>query len=741
MGQDTSGLVKIDVPGANPLFLNPEDNRFVDFSDNIEVDNPAEAIPRITYPKVSKTPLIKYPSKRDATKGQNREIFPGVSDKAWDSWTESVKQFPADVAGHAETLGGFQTIRDYISAVTGQEDVTLDTPIVDTPAASELRDLLFALQKFLKPGYGDKPITDDQYDALGFDIDSATSKLINLKVEEITVADILPEIMLDFPISASPFEGWNKWQHPGTGYSSTWRAFTGNSWRYNAPPSRQVGLLLIKAIATGDDNDYITAFDALQERAQSAQQEMTQLIARFRTPGNKQSAVSTRRMAQLGFEIDALERMADKYFTDDKISAAVTRRTRATYRRGVDSANKQRERAERRAAGELKVGGKLQVEALRPQAGVVRDGDSIRTIMEEHKSPQLFSEINLLDTAQAVPLLSDDEIDYLDQVQDAYLTSTLPDGRVVNWAGGMNQSIAELYMALELNGYNDPPVQVSTAEAEQMLVEKDESGKPRWFMMTRYLNTNSSEPGKSPASMVAEYREGPRFPIGQGSSAGGRGDNFAGGSGYSGYGPSGIVALVSADSRIADRQFLGAVESNLQKLLTQMAEARQVSMASFTPTSADAVDIDELMALTDTLKSAIDFSNTGRYSTSYTAGSPLANEARALVFTLAEHWLQLEMAKIDNPTSEADIAWNKRLVNMQTGIYKMDEAQIALFAGYDGYFSQTPSWLTGSAEQSDWPQHTPKDFGGNQIMWLNRTALAVLDNTATYDEASRLSRL
>ena len=317
----------------------------------------------------------------------------------------------------------------------------------------------------------------------------------------------------------------------------------------------------------------------------------------------------------------------------------------------------------------------------------------------------------------------------------------LPDGTKVTWSpsDAMDKSIAELYMALELNGFNGAPLQVSTEEVGQMLKEKDEAGFPAWFLMSRYLKENSNEPGKTPSSMVDDYREGARFPIGHGSSAGGRGDNFAGGTGYKSYGPSAIVALVSGDSRLADRRFLATIEAEMREIIKKMAEARQVKMGSHIPTRSEIMDIADLMTETDTIKGTIDLSVDNYWRNPLDAGSPLANEATAIVFTLVEHWLQLEMAKIDNPSTEADKAWNTRLINMQTGIFNMDEAQIAIFAGYDGYFSDTPDWLTGSAEHSDWPKHTSANFDGQHIMWLNRTALAVLDHTADFDEVQRLS--
>jgi hypothetical protein len=761
MGQDVSGLMIIGRPGGgDPLFLDPSSNRIVDLSESIEIDNPADAIPRISYPKVSKTPLIKYPSKRDAVRGQNREIVPGVSDKAWDSWSDSVQQFKADVAYFGEAVHGHQTIGEFISVILGNDGngelTTLDTALDLTDENFEdLRRMLSNLNDFLKSQRNYSLLTDDQRAGLDYDHNVADRAITLAKPETqnpvpITVRDIIPEIMLNFPISSSPFEVFNKARDkrdPSGFLMRTYTAYsTRASWgsKIGMPPSRAVSHAILKSLITDDDNDYIEAYDSLLAATLQAQSDLGNLLKKFRTPGNKQSASDTRKIAQLGFEIEALEKMADRYFSDDRIITSVTRRKRFSYKRSVNSLNRQREKSEQRKLGLIKVGGKLQLEDLKPKEGIVRDGEAIRKILADHKSAQLFAEINLVDMSQAVPLLTDDEIEYLDVVQEAYSERALPNERgKVTWGqdAAMNSSIAELYMALELNGFNDFPVQVTSEEAEQLLRERDEKGNPLWFLMTRYVNNNKNEPGKNPTTMVDEYREGERFPIGHGMSAGGRGDNFMGGTGQTYYGPAAIVALVSSESRIADRKFLKTVEVNVREMLKELATSRQVKMGKFNPDAGEIVDIADLMTEADAVKAKMNLNSGGSYDrNTLSTGSPLANEATAIVFTLVEHWLQLEMAKIDNPSTEADAAWNNRLINMQTGIFNMDEAQIAIFAGYDGYFSDTPTWLAGSTvEHDDWPENTGANFDGQHMMWLNRTALAVLDHSSDFNEASRLS--
>ena len=247
--------------------------------------------------------------------------------------------------------------------------------------------------------------------------------------------------------------------------------------------------------------------------------------------------------------------------------------------------------------------------------------------------------------------------------------------------------------------------------------------------------------------MVTEYREGTRWPPGAGHSAGGRGDNFAGGYGQTGFGSEGIIALVSADSKIANRAFLMDVERSMHSIVKKLAAARHLPPDE--GTSADKsqplMTDDELMSFVDTLKGSIPFDKWSNLP-NIKPGSPLANEAKAVISTLAEHWVQLELAKMPNPTSEQEIEWNERLLRMQQGIFGMDDSRLAIFMGYDGYFTNPQDkWLSRSVdisatEHSDWSDKTKQNFNGDQIIWLNRTALAVLDRTGTHADARELTQ-
>ena len=290
-------------------------------------------------------------------------------------------------------------------------------------------------------------------------------------------------------------------------------------------------------------------------------------------------------------------------------------------------------------------------------------------------------------------------------------------------------------MALELNGYNDIPVPVTLEEAQELLKEKDENGKPRWFMMSRYLDVNSNTPGVTPDAMVIEYISGERYPIGAGGSAGGRGDNFAGGVGLTNYGNSGIVALVSANSKIANKEFLENIATTVTKLTQQMAAARHVEMDGVEISPDPKIWDDALMDLADTLKTSININSW--WDTK--PGTPVAQEGQAIVSTLVEHWVQLELAKHKNPDTEAELDWNSRLTSMQKGITTMDGAQIALFAGYDGYFSNKPRWMNDTSEHSDWSANEDGNLSRQQTIWLNRTGLVVVNKPMTNQESKNLS--
>jgi hypothetical protein len=151
------------------------------------------------------------------------------------------------------------------------------------------------------------------------------------------------------------------------------------------------------------------------------------------------------------------------------------------------------------------------------------------------------------------------------------------------------------------------------------------------------------------------------------------------------------------------------------------------------------------MELIDNLKIAMLTNRSYSSFNGLSAGDPRYDEAVSIASMAIEHWLQIELSKISAPEgelSEDDQDWNARLLRMQRSIFAMDEARVAIFAGYDGYFTNTQSGARNkNYKNEDWYKIKDKNMNTSQIMWLNRTALAVLARTMTQPESVRFSRM
>jgi hypothetical protein len=756
---DVSGFVRVDRGRKDPLFRDPATNRFIDFSEAIVVDSPLDSVKFSDYPKASKGPnVIAYPKKRANFNGKNqdREMFPGVSDKAFESWDEVVRMWDGDVAQHKSSINGFKTVQDLVTNADSGFDQESDE-VMNIAAAKRLQELLKAFrvrviesQWNLRRDVNDIPA--QVLTNLGTQLDAA-EQLIDVKYNPIngspgvTFADLnLPEWFMQLPAPSNP---WDE-QNARTG--SIW--YTQDVWlnaadsrRGTQNTSRLAHNKLIAYMITSKGDDLIAAFDEASQTLAKLQTDMDNQLRSWRS-GNK-SQVIPRRIAQLGFEIEGLERFINTYFSDaTSIADALEKRDRANYQLAVVSANKARERAERRASGELKVGGKLTMEELGPKSGVVRNSTELQRILLEHKSPQLINEAGSTPAGTAVQPLTQDEIDFYDQVQNAYLTKTLPNGKTVEEHGASGQtsdsSIAELHMTLELNGYNDIPLRLSDEEFENALKERDDEGNPLWHFMARYLNPNNNRPDLTPSDMVEEYRQGERWPIGQGGQAGGRGDNFQGGTGLTYYGDAGIGALVSSKAKVTDRQWLDDISDMIKDVLRDASTRRHVATNSSIVYLGQKADDDELMQLIDDLKTAMLTNRSYSSFSGLSAGDPRYDEAVSIASMAIEHWLQLELSKISGSEDELSVEdndWNERLLRMQQSIFNMDEAQVAVYAGYDGYFTRRPQFMRGKDyNNADWSKNTDKNMNSEQIIWLNRTALAVLDRTMSHSDAARFSQ-
>jgi hypothetical protein len=754
---DVSGFIRVERIRKEPLFRDPATNRFIDFSEAIVVDSPLDTIAFSDYPKAKKSDdpkkVIAYPKKRANFKGKNqdREMFPGTSDKAFESWDEVIVMWDKSVAGHDKSVHGFKTIQDLLTNTDSGFDPESDE-VMDGAVARRLQSLIDVFnRRAIDSSWNIQRDIDDMpaqvLATLRAQLDTA-EQLIGVKYNTIngspgvTFAELnLPDWFIRLPVPSNP---WDETNTGRTSYIDYW--LSGATSRYGNTSNLAHNKITAYMI-TRRASDLIAAFDTASQTLAKLQTDMDNQLRSWR--GGNKSQVIPRRIAQLGFEIEALERFINEYFSDGAaIADALQKRERSNYQLAVLSANKARERAERRASGELKVGGKLTPEDLAPKPGVVRDDAELQRLLLEHKSPQLINEANSTPAGVAVPPLTQDEVDFYDQVQNAYLTKTLPNGKTVEEHGASGStsdaSIAELHMTLELNGYNDAPLQLSDEEFENALKERDDEGNPLWHFMSRYLNPNSSRPELTPDMMVEEYRQGERWPIGGGGQAGGRGDNFQGGSGLTYYGPSGIGALVSARAKVADRQWLDDISDVIKDVLRDASTKRHVATSSSITYTGQKIDDDELMQLVDNLKTAMMTNRSYSSLNGLSAGDPRYDEAVSIASMAIEHWLQLELSKISGAEDELnpeDKDWNERLLRMQQSIFNMDEAQVAVYAGYDGYFTnRQPFMRDRNYSNADWSKNTDKNMNNQQVIWLNRTALAVLGRSMTHSDASRYSQ-
>jgi hypothetical protein len=192
---------------------------------------------------------------------------------------------------------------------------------------------------------------------------------------QVTYADLkLPEWFLRIPAPSSPFDQMN------TSSSNLKRWLARGFGKHQLSAHNKLTAYLI----TGRQTDFLQAFDTAATLLKSLQIDMDNQLRSWRS-GNK-SAVIPRRIAQIGFEIQSLEEFIQEYFGDDtSIAKLLETRARATYGDGVRAANKARERAERIATGELKVGGKLTLEDLAPKSGIVRSGQELEKLLGDDK--------------------------------------------------------------------------------------------------------------------------------------------------------------------------------------------------------------------------------------------------------------------------------------------------------------------------------------------------------------------
>jgi hypothetical protein len=783
-GFDVSGLVKRTMRGGGePLFIDPLTRRVVDVSKHIPVVPAVETLEKKTYPKVSrdKATLLKYPTRKIA--GVQREIVPGVSDRAVTSWRQSVLTYDPNVAEFWNQVESFQPLSSLIDELTEtfpyevKPGKTTPDDAISPKTASVLVDHLQSVNYFVRANYrtssGYPAGTPEQIKGgeIDFVLDALRSYISSdrngIDVDPVKISD-LPEWFMKIPVTTNPFSDSELWRPDATGGANRWgspRLY--NDYRH-LPAIQRLGTKILVNLFTEKPDDLIESVGEYVQLYDSMSAEVDRLLAQWRDKDSKLTAVGIRKLVTLGYELENLGYLIETYLDTDEIAEALAKQRRTRYANMVKAQNTIIEKAQKIKNGELKVGGKLLPEELQPQDGVVRTSDEIEELLLKHKSDTPFSAIDMLSEGE-IEILGPDEFEYLNAVLTAQLTSVLPSGTKVDWAGSpsSNSEIAQLYAAMTFSGYNDLPIVVNEEELELLINERDESGKPKWFVMTRYVKENpSAKPGSSAADLAREYLYGDRWPVGSGGSMGGRGDNYAGGYGYQHYGDGGILTLVSADSRITSRGALVAIKARTVEMIEEAAAQRDIEMLDYlrneitSRTTSTSISDDELQSLVNKIKENTAAKSTKRFKTrgwsnntvdiNLSTGTPLTEEVMATSNALFELWTQLELIKLPQ-TDDDSKEWNERILALQKTIFDMDEAEIAIFAGYDGYTSQELDFVSLKEDNATWREILSQTFdppGGNrtsfrglsnpqQIMWLNRTGLVIFEEIEDYDQIEK----
>ena len=764
-GVDVSGLVPMYKIGENQIFYDPNTDDIVDISEQITVESIADEIPTVEFPKVSKTPKIEYPKIRVLNprtgKNEDRHIVPGVSDKSIDDLNYTLTRYDPEVSDFSELQSGFQTTGTYLSRLF--KSLNLDNPDEELDFDNPNHATILGLNPGvtgaqLRPGEALKPLkqgieslrfTRDEFSTTENDeitnsdraardaFDSLNAGRLHKQNPDGTIVpasinELLLQIfgsdILDYPLYASPLLDMNIHEqrlNPEYAYKSSrssrgyWSRQFGRLSRrgakrwgfYNSGTfglDAEVVHSLFAWKFTGDDRWLVDAHEKVVEYTAALKRDIESAINSYQAPGYKFSARQKRDLVSRLYQLDAIQRMTEKYMSgaQDALVRVATNKKRSRYRGAFQAIKQQRERFKRRQQGQVRVGGKLAPEELVPKEGIVRAPDEIAETVKKHASDHLFS----IDFGPLKPedteiesVLTDEEIDYLLAISRSYTDSTLLDGTEVNWAGSYNNTTAELNTAMELNGYNDLPVKVSPEEAADMVKNP---GETKWFVASRYVNRNPNKPDVTTSQMVEEWLGGTRWPVGGGGSAGGRGDNFAGGLGFSSYGDSAVVILIPSTAKIGYRQDLYEIKSRVRAAVAQL--------------QIDGVDMMNDEQLAKAVDEKIDSAIMGFQNYLGDTRPVALAQGIAAIRKLLSQYQQIQMLKVKNPKTQREKDANAALDTVLKNIAASDEAKIALLLGLDGYFSSsTPS--------DDWTDGYDHTLSNEQIMILNRTGFAAID--------------
>lgn len=732
-GADVTGLVAKGDPKGTVLWVDPDTGYAVDVSDQIVVDSidialsaTAQPLPKIVSGRGPGQ--VKYPSVR--IDGKNTSLVPGVgtgTNPAFNSWSDSAEylvsnQLEKNVYSRPRWLDdmrGITTIGDLLDLRFPPNE-----PLDKNDAIKFAAGINGAVN--LRSIFGFAPyynIGDDAYTNTLSQINRLDYNTVIQSWDDNnppkTFEEFMNKLFEDNNILLPP--NWRQLVRTRDRKGFEWRGpsgqFANNAWN-----SSGLGSLITKinkALLSGDGPSYVEAFEDLKSLHSSMLSKRNALIKRFQTPNSGFKESEKRELVTAGELVESLEKIAGDVFAEEKVLEEVQKSARKSYKAYVEWTNSQIRKAADRKAGKSRVGGGLDPTQLTIVPDVTRTPDEITDIVDQHKSGKLFSDVS---PVNPTPAITDDEKKLLIAMKDSYDSSKLPGSEKKASSGGAAQ-MASLFT---INGYSDLPVQVTEEEAANMLAEKDDDGKPKWVVLSRYMSPSAGVTGDD---MVQQWQTGERFAAGQGGTAYGWGDYFATGPGLSGYGPAGMVILLPRNTRFADYRQMTEASNAIKSIISGLEEAVGRTGMYGSHSSARTLDINDFDAVTAKIASLRSANTLDR-----SLSQEVKNRLNLYVDAFVDYWLQLEMSRIPNPRSDDETSFNDEIRKAQQVLMHANASTIAVFGGYDAMTSY-----------DDWSKVTDEQFtngitsinmgsNGDIVVILNRTGAATIPGVRSHQD-------
>ena len=499
-----------------------------------------------------------------------------------------------------------------------------------------------------------------------------------------------------------------------------WRSSTAGQNLSQSVRTFKVNFNTVIADPTSSDSDFEALFNEYKQLIVLLQSSQEAIIGKFQS-GATLKTEEKRLLVAHGEALEDLDKLRSQ-FPDERLAEIVTRKARSTYKQRVIFSNTRRRVNAAKKPGESKIGGSLPLEKLQPQEDGPREPGDIRGLLLEHKSGRLFTEIKPAE--EGIPTLTEAEKLLLISLIDSYNDSIVRPTNIKVSDG----AAAQLGTLLESNGFSDVPLVVSMEEAEAMLQDLDEDGKPMWIHLTRYVGRGISKDGKTEDDRVEQWLSGPRYVTGQeGAAAYGRGDYFAHGSGQSSYGNKGISILLPRNEiEIGDFNQLQIASRSIQQIISGLEDA----VGRGSNRSAQTLDINDFAAVSDTLQ-------TLRETHKLSLGKSAREYWDSYVISLSEYWVQLEMSRIRGGNlTQQDIDYNEGIDKAQKMLKHIDQTILALIAGMDVMASYTDS--DDSPIDNKNKGWAVSSNPGDIYVVLNRTIAAGIQGSHTYDDVNKL---